>query len=199
MAYKKDSFRSRSSLAIALIVASFLSAIFLAMFSHRGGSFWIATVDMSPGHQILRGDIELKHLDLNTSARIYLGTNARPLGQILVAKVVAGQILNSESVSRSRKVLAANAVPISIRSVDVAAGIEVGEEVDIYWVIDSQNGEPAVNPVMILGGVTLVSLDQKSKNFGSDAALTISLEASQVLHLLSATTHGRLVVVRSHV
>ena len=82
---------------------------------------------------------------------------------------------------------------------DVAYGIVQGEQVDIYWVIDSQNGELPVDPVMILGGVTLLSFDAKSKNFGTDASLTIAVEETQVLHLLVATTHGRLVVVRSHV
>ena len=52
---------------------------------------------------------------------------------------------------------------------------------------------------MILGGVTVLSFDQKSKNFGTDAALTVAVEETQVLRLLKATTHGRLVVVRAHV
>ena len=104
-----------------------------------------------------------------------------------------------ENVSSSKNRLAASAVPISIRAVDVAYGIALGESVDIYWVIDSQNGELPVEPVLILGGVSLVSYDQKSMNFGTDAALTIAVQQTQVLRVLSATTHGRLVVVRSHV
>jgi len=90
-------------------------------------------------------------------------------------------------------------VPISIRAVDLAAGITAGEAIDIYWVVDSQNGEIPVDPILILGGVRLLSFDQKSKNFGTDAALTVAVEETQVLRLLGATTHGRLVVVRSHV
>ena len=107
--------------------------------------------------------------------------------------------MTSQSVSASSELLAASAVPISIRAVDVAAGIAAGESVDIYWVIDSHNGELPVDPVLILGGVRLLSFDQKSKNFGTDAALTVAVEETQVLRLLSATTYGRLVVVRSHV
>lgn len=199
MAYKKEASRSRTPLAITLIAASFLSAFFLATFSNRGSDYWVAVVDMSPGHQIISGEIELRHFDLNASASLYLVKSDDPLGMIVMAKVMPGQILSSESMGSSSSLLAASAVPISIRAVDLAAGIQVGEGVDIYWVIDSQNGDLVVDPVMILGGAILLSFDQKSKNFGTDAALTVAVEETQVLRLLTATTHGRLVVIRSHV
>jgi hypothetical protein len=199
MSYKKPSSRTRTPLAITLISASFLSAFFLATFSHRGSDFWVATVDMSQGHQIVTGDIALRRFDLESSASLYLAKGDDPLGLIVMNALTPGQIMTSQSVSSSSELLSASAVPISIRAVDVAAGIAAGEGVDIYWVIDSQNGELPVDPILILGGVRLLSFDQKSKNFGTDAALTLAVEETQVLRLLSATTHGRLVVVRSHV
>jgi len=199
MSYKKPSSRTRTPLAITLISASFLSAFFLATFSHRGSDFWVATVDMSQGHQIVTGDIALRRFDLDSSASLYLAKGDDPLGLIVMNALTPGQIMTSQSVSSSSELLSASAVPISIRAVDVAAGIAAGEGVDIYWVIDSQNGELPVDPILILGGVRLLSFDQKSKNFGTDAALTLAVEETQVLRLLSATTHGRLVVVRSHV
>jgi hypothetical protein len=199
MSYKKPSSRTRTPLAITLIIASFLSAFFLATFSHRGSDFWVATVDMSQGHQIVTGDIALRRFDLDSSASLYLAKGEDPLGLIVINTLTPGQILTSQGVSSSSELLSASAVPISIRAVDVAGGIAAGEGVDIYWVIDSQNGELPVDPILILGGVRLLSFDQKSKNFGTDAALTLAVEETQVLRLLSATTHGRLVVVRSHV
>jgi Flp pilus assembly protein CpaB len=122
-----------------------------------------------------------------------------PLGLIVTSAMTPGEIINIQSVSSESTLLASSAVPISIRAVDLAAGIIVGEAIDIYWVVDSQNGEIPVDPMLILGGVRLLSFDQKSKNFGTDAALTVAVEETQVLRLLVATTHGRLVVVRSHV
>ena len=199
MAYKKESIRSRAPIAITLIAASFLSAFFVATFSNRGSEYWVAVVDMSPGHQIISGDIELRTLDLDDSSFLYLAKGDVALGLISKGAVVSGQILSSDIVSSSSNLPASSAVPISIRAVDLAAGIQVGESVDIYWVIDSQNGEVPSDPVMILGGVVLLSFDQKSKNFGTDAALTVAVEETQVLRLLTATTHGRLVVIRSNV
>ena len=199
MTYKKDRSRSRTPLAITLIVASFLSALALATFSHRGSDFWIASSAMTPGHQIVIGDIALQHFDLDSSASLYVGKGDDPLGLIVMSSVAPGEIINIRNVSGDSKLLASSAVPISIRAVDLAAGITVGEAIDIYWVIDSHNGEMPVDPILILGGVRLLSFDQKSKNFGTDAALTVAVEETQVLRLLVATTHGRLVVVRSHV
>lgn len=198
MTYKKERSRSRTPLAITLIVASFISAFFLATFSHRGNDFWIASVDLPPGHQIVVGDIELQHFDLDSSASLYVGKGDDPLGLIVMSSVAPGEIINIRNVSSDNKLFATSAVPISIRTVDLAAGITIGEAIDIYSVIDSQNGEVPVDPLLILGGVRLLSFDQKSKNFGTDAALSVSVEQTQVLRLLAATTHGRLVVVRSH-
>jgi hypothetical protein len=199
MSNKKNSVRSRTPLALTLIAASFLSACALTFFSQQGSDYWVAAVDMVPGHQIASGDIQLKHLDLNSSAALYLGSIDDPEGLVVLTRVEPGEILKSQGVSSMSNLKATSAVPVSIRAVDLAAGIHIGEALDIYWVVDNQNGELPIAPVLILGGVILLNFDQDSKNFGTDAALTVSVEATQVLRLLTATTHGRLVIVRSHV
>ena len=199
MVNKKDRSQSRIAVAITLIVASFVSAVLLTTFSTRGGEYWVAISDTNPGHQLSASDIELRHFDLDTSSSLYLAKTDVAVGMIAISKLVPGQLISWQNISSTSNLLASSAVPISIRASDVAAGIELGEDIDIYWVIDSQNGELPVEPLMILGGVVLLSYDQKSKNFGSDAALTVAVEETQVLRLLKATTFGRLVVVRSHV
>ncbi len=199
MVNKKHPTRSRISLAVTLIIASFLSAFLLASFSNRGSEYWVVTHDVSAGHQLVVGDLESSHVDLATSAGLYIPVKESPLGKVATAKFLAGQLLSRVNITSSNRHNATSAVPISIRATDVAAGIVEGEQVDIYWVIDSQNGEFPTEPVMILGGITLLSLDAKSKNFGTDASLTVAVEETQVLHLLQATTHGRLVVVRADV
>lgn len=199
MSHTKVSSRSRTPLALTLIGASFLSAFALAFLSNRGDDYWVATASMSPGHQIVEGDIHREQLDLGANASLYLNSNDDPRGLVVVTKIEAGEILNNQDVNSTSNLSAASAVPVSIRSVDLAAGIQVGEALDIYWVVDNQNGEAPVQPVLILGGVILLNFDQSSKNFGTDAALTVAVEETQVLRLLTATTHGRLVIVRSHV
>jgi hypothetical protein len=111
----------------------------------------------------------------------------------------SGEIIGSNDLTSAIDAMSTSAVPLSVRSVDVATGLSIGEDVDIYWVFDTQNGEDVLDPVLILGGVTLLSYDDGGKNFGSDVGLSVAVEETQVLRLLSATTLGRLVVIRSHV
>lgn len=191
--------RSRIPLAISLIIASFLSAFFLASFSRSTTEYWVATIDLQIGHQISTGDLSLMDMDLSSSSMVYLSRDLDPLGQVVIKNVVAGEVMAFNSVSSTAKTMASSAVPLSIRSVDLAAGIYVGALVDIYWVIDSLNGESPQDPILILGSVPILSADVKSKNFGTDAAITVSVEQTQVLRLLSATTSGRLVVISSNV
>ena len=191
--------RSRMPLAISLIIASFLSAFFLATFSRSTTEYWVATIDLPTGHQISTGDLSLMDMDLSSSSMVYLSKDLDPLGQVVIKNVVAGEVMAINSVSSTAKTMASSAVPLSIRSVDLAAGIYVGALVDIYWVIDSLNGELPEDPILILGSVPIISADVKNKNFGTDAAITVSVEQTQVLRLLSATTSGRLVVISSNV
>jgi hypothetical protein len=109
------------------------------------------------------------------------------------------EIIAVEDLTTATHAMSTSAVPISVRGVDLATGLTMGEAVDIYWVLDTQNGEDAVDPILILGGVTLLSFDKANNNFGSDVGITVAVEETQVLRLLSATSMGRLVVVRSHV
>ena len=191
--------RSRMPLAISLIIASFLSAFFLASFSRSTTEYWVATIDLQSGHQISSGDLSLMDMDLSSSSMIYLSKDLDPLGQVVIKNVVAGEVMAINSVSSTAKTMASSAVPLSIRSVDLATGIYVGALVDIYWVIDSLNGELPEDPILILGSVPIISTDVKNKNFGTDAAITVSVEQTQVLRLLSATTSGRLVVISYNV
>jgi hypothetical protein len=186
-------------LAISLIAGSFISAFFLATFSQSTTQYWVATIDLQSGHQISTGDLSLVDMDLAASSVIYLPKNLDPLGQVVIKNIVAGEVMSVNSVSSTAKTMASSAVPLSIRSVDLAAGIYVGALVDIYWVIDSLNGESPQEPILILGSVPIISADVKNKNFGTDAAITVSVEQTQVLRLLSATTMGRLVVISSNV
>ena len=194
-----SSSRSRMPLAISLIAASFISAFFLATFSQSTTQYWVATIDLQSGHQISTGDLSLVDMDLAASSMIYLPKDLDPLGQVVIKNIVAGEVMSVNSVSSTAKTMASSAVPLSIRSVDLAAGIYVGALVDIYWVIDSLNGESPQEPILILGSVPIISADVKNKNFGTDAAITVSVEQTQVLRLLSATTLGRLVVISSNV
>ncbi len=199
MAIKKRNLNSRLPLAIALICASFLSAFALAAFSNHGKGYWVAKTALRAGHQISTEDVQLRSLTLQASSTNYLGKAQNPIGLIVIRKLEADEIISQSSVGDNSESLLSDAVPISVRSADLADGIVIGESIDIYWVQDRRNGELVSDPILILGGVSLLGFDKSGKNFGSDIALTVAVEKTQVLRLLNATTRGRLVIVKSNV
>ena len=110
-----------------------------------------------------------------------------------------GEVISTEDVNSSAESMATSAVPLNLRSGDLASGVSTGDLVDLYWVLDSRNGEAVIDPILILGGVALIGLDSSKNALGGDVSITVAIEETQVLRMLSATTQGRLVVVRSHV
>jgi hypothetical protein len=199
MTLQKKTRSTRLPLAVSLIVAAFVSAFLIATFSNKGADYWVISVPISPGHQISASDVSIAHLNLDASAQFYLSVEVEPIGMVATRIMHPGEIIGSDDLTSAIDAMSTSAVPLSVRSVDVATGLSIGEGVDIYWVLDAQNGEDVMDPVLILGGVTLLSYDDGGKNFGSDVGLSVAVEETQILRLLSATTLGRLVVIRSHV
>ena len=199
MTLHKKTRSSRLPLALTLIAAAFTSALLIATFSNKASEYWVISVPISAGHQISAADVSVAHLNLDTSAQFYLSKQIEPIGMVATRKMGTGEIIGSNDLTSAVNAMSTSAVPISVRSVDIATGLSIGEDVDIYWVLDTQSGDAAMDPILILGGVTLLSFDDGGKNFGSDIGLSVAVEETQVLRLLSATTLGRLVVIRSHV
>jgi hypothetical protein len=199
MKNNKSSFSTRMPLAITLIIAAFASAFFISTYSNKGDSYWVLTRPITTGHVIAPSDIRSVHMNLSSSAQNYLRTADQVIGLVAKRTMVAEEVLSISDVTNSSDSLATSAVPISLRSLDLATGVSLGDPVDIYWVLDSRNGEAVVDPILILGAVTIIGLDDSKNALGGDVSITVAIEKTQVLRLLSATTQGRLVVVRSHV
>jgi hypothetical protein len=199
MTLKRKSHSSRLPLAITLIIAAFISTFLIATFSNKGDDYWVVNAPISPGHTISSSDLGLVHVSLNSSSSTYLDKSSEPVGMVATRLLQPNEIVAVSDLTNSTDAMSTSAVPLSVRGVDLATGLLIGEGVDIYWVIDTQNGDGAIDPILILGGVTLLSYDKGGNNFGSDVGITVAVEETQVLRLLSATTMGRLVVVRSHV
>jgi hypothetical protein len=199
MTLHKKTHSARLPLAITLIVAAFASTFLIATFSNKGADYWVISLPISPGHQISASDVSVAHLNLVASSEFYLGKEVDPIGMVATRIMHPGEIIGSTDLTSTANAMSTSAVPLSVRSVDVPTNLRIGEDIDIYWVLDAQIDEDVMDPILILGGVTLLSFDDGGKNFGSDIGLSVAVEQTQVLRLLSATTLGRLVVIRSHV
>lgn len=199
MKNNKSSFSARMPLAITLIIAAFASAFFISTYSNKGDTYWVLTSPITTGHVIAPSDIRSVHMNLSSSAQNYLRTADQVIGLVAKRTMNADEVLSVSDVTNSNDSLATSAVPISLRSLDLASGVGLGDPVDIYWVLDSRNGEAVVDPILILGAVTVIGLDDSKNALGGDVSISVAIEETQVLRLLSATTQGRLVVVRSYV
>ena len=199
MTLHKKTHSARLPLAITLIVAAFASTFLIATFSNKGADYWVISLPISPGHQISASDVSIAHLNFVASSEFYLGKDVDPIGMVATRIMHPGEIIGSTDLTSTANAMSTSAVPLSVRSVDVPTNLRIGEDIDIYWVLDAQIDEDVMDPILILGGVTLLSFDDGGKNFGSDIGLSVAVEQTQVLRLLSATTLGRLVVIRSHV
>jgi len=199
MKNKKDSYGARMPLAITLIVAAFASAFFISTYSNRGFNFWVIAQPVTPGHVITLADLTTDHFNLGQSSDFYLRQSDPIVGLVATHQMQVGEVVSTSDVNTSAESMVTSAVPLNLRSGDLADAVSVGDSVDLYWVLDSRNGEEVVDPILILGGITLIGLDNSKNSLGGDVSITVAIEETQVLRILSATTQGRLVVVRSHV
>jgi hypothetical protein len=195
----KNSFSARLPLAITLIIASFASVIFISSVANKGADYWVIRGLVISGHVITSSDLETVHMNLSKSSALYIDKSFNPIGLIALRTLQDGEVISTTDLSSAVQGQSTSAVPLSVRSVDIAQGLMPGEGVDIYWVLDSNNGEAAVEPVLVLAGVALLSLENTGNSFSGDVGLSIAVEQTQVLRVLSATSIGRLVVIASHV
>jgi hypothetical protein len=199
MKNKRDSYSARMPLAITLIVAAFASAFFISTYSNRGYDFWVIAQPLTPGQVIDFTDLKTEHFNLGESTEYYLRETHPVVGLVANRAMQVGEVVSKADVGSFAESIATSAVPLNLRSGDLASGINVGDLVDLYWVLDARNGEEVVNPILILGGISLIGLDESKNSLGGDVSITVAIEETQILRMLSATTQGRLVVVRSDV
>ena len=199
MKNKKDSYSARMPLAITLIIAAFASAVFISTYSNKGYDYWVIAQPVTPGHLIAQSDLATDHLNMGDSSDYYLRQTDQIIGLVATRQMQVGEVIATSDVSSSTESMVTSAVPLNLRSGDLASGINLGDLVDLYWVLDSRNGEAVIDPILILGGVTIIGLDSSKNSLGGDVSITVAIEETQVLRMLSATTQGRLVVVRTHV
>ena len=195
--YKEKS-PSRLPLAITLVVASFLSAFVLAATSNRGNQYWISKHTLLPGALISTNDVSISKFTLGRSATSYLEKMENPVGTLVLSKITAETLIPKDAISHDGSYGTSQLVPLRVASSDLPSGILSGETIDLYWVDSRENNLSVSPPELIVSGAYLVGLDRSGKNFGSDIGLTLSIESGEVLRVLDATSHGRLVVVSTH-
>ena len=115
-----------------------------------------------------------------------------------MTRISAESLITKDAIDSDLSTGSTHLVPLRIGSSDLPSAIMSGETIDLYWVDSRDNNLSPSPPILIVSGIYLVAIDKSGKNFGSDNSLTVSVDASDVLRVLNATTFGRLVVVSTH-
>ncbi|CAN2242193.1 SAF domain-containing protein [Candidatus Planktophila dulcis] len=197
MVQKRNS-HTRLILATTLCGATLLASFAMSVAANQKEKYWVVLRPIAAGTQIEAADLGLESVVLGSSEGNYLPAALNPIGSITRRALSSGELLGGNSITDDSSAMVNRQISISVRSVDIPAGLTVGEIISIYQLHDAKNGQAALAPEFVQGGVFVSALDRKGNNFGGEAALTVSINRESISELLNATTSGRLVIVRAH-
>ena len=192
----KSKFRTRVLIAAVLLALSVLSSVLISLLSNQRESYWIAEQDLTPGQQIAASDITKVEVNINPISGTYLSVSENPIGSIVLNRIPRFSLLANQSISSRTDSINSAELSLTIRANDLPAKIAAGDRISIYQVEDVKPGDLASAPNLILADIYLGSIERKSTNFGSDAAITIAIGRNDISDVLRSTTFGRLVVVK---
>jgi len=190
--------QTRLVVAISLFAAAIISAMALTALGNQSDTYWVARESLIPGMQISENDLAEIEVSLGEANGRYFSKVAMVSGAYVLRSIQKGELISVSSVSDTPSVLKSGQVPISIRASDLPEDIELGEEINIYWVPETIGIEKPQAPELAISGAFLNSINRKAGNFGSEISLTVSVQNSEIFDLLKATASGRLVIVRSN-
>ena len=190
--------QTRLVVAISLFAAAIISAMALTALGNQSDTYWVARESLIPGMQISENDLAEIEVSLGEANGRYFSNVALVSGAYVLRSIQKGELISISSVSDTPSVLKSGQVPISIRASDLPEDIELGEEINIYWVPETIGIEKPQAPELAISGAFLNSINRKAGNFGSEISLTVSVRNSEIFDLLKATASGRLVIVRSN-
>lgn len=196
MSTKKSTIQSRVLIAAALLVASILASVLISTLSNQKQSFWIADRELTPGQQISATDISKVQVNISAISGTYIPATVNPIGSIVINRIPRTSLIATQSISSRTDAINSAEVSLNIRAIDLPAKINSGDRISIYLVQDAELNAFPAEPELVLSDIYLGSIERKSSNFGSDAAITIAIGRQEVVEVLRATTYGRLVVVK---
>jgi hypothetical protein len=197
MKTKTPVIQTRIVIAVSLLIAALISSIAITTIGNTSSQYWVAARAISPGEVIADTDVTRSSASLKNSSELYLSDEINPVGKIATRSIGTAELIAQSAISEITSGNSAEIVPLHLSNSDIPSDSQVGEEIAIYWVPESMGSQIISEPQLVLRGVYLRSIDKKNSNFGNDVAITVSVSSSQVISLLSATSAGRLVVVRA--
>ena len=197
MAPKKER-STRFIISIALFIAALVASFLMSITANQRQKYWVAVNPVAAGSQVRSQDLSLIEVTLGNSRNKYLPGSINPVGAISLRKLSPGELIPVANLAKPGVMELNEEISLSLRSVDIPIKVAPGSLIHIFQVHDDKNGAPAVDPVEVIHGAHVSSLDRKGSNFGGEVALTIATSPRYVERLLAASTSGRLVAVLSY-
>lgn len=189
--------QTRLIIATSLFFASVFASFLISYISNQGDTYWVALRPIAKGVQVAPSDVFLAKGSLSSTMKGYLASTSNPIGSITRRGLIAGELIHLTALSENIEDLTTESISLAVRSSDLPMSVTAGDMVALYQVHDARNGETVQEPIRIISGVFIKEIAKQGSNFGSDAALTISLNRDDIPRVLSATSSGRIVVVAS--
>jgi hypothetical protein len=189
---------TRFVISIALFIAALVASFLMSITANQRQKYWVAVNPVAAGSQVQSQDLSLIEVTLGNSRNKYLAGSINPVGAISLRKLTPGELIPVANLAKPGVMELNEEISLSLRSVDIPIKVAPGSLIHIYQVHDDKNGAPAVDPVEVIHGAHVSSLDRKGSNFGGEVALTIATSPRYVERLLAASTSGRLVAVLSY-
>jgi hypothetical protein len=196
MAVKKKS-QTRLYFSIALCLGALLASFLMTRAANTQEDYWVVLRPMAAGTQIEADDLGYKSVVLGAAAKNYLAATTNPIGSITRRRLAAGELLQGSSLTDDARALTHQEISLSIRAVDIPFAVAVGELISLYQLHDVRESKETIAPEFVVSGAFVTSIDRKGSNFGGEVALGLAIDRVDVANVLSASTSGRLVVVRA--
>lgn len=196
MAVKKKS-QTRLYLSIALCLGALLASFLMTRAANTQEDYWVVLRPMAAGTQIGADDLGYQSVVLGAAAKNYLAATTNPIGSITRRRLLAGELLQGSSLTDDARALTHQEISLSMRAVDIPFQVAVGELISLYQLHDVRESKEKIAPEFIVSGAFVTSIDRKGSNFGGEVALGLAIDRVDVANVLSASTSGRLVVVRA--
>jgi len=188
-------FIQRNTRRILAIVILFAAVMTILIVSSSGptGNAWIATRVIPVGTKVARTDIALLKVNLTTDSGHYVTGSDVVVGRYLRRSLTAGELIAYGNLSSVPLDPTVQYLPVGIATNDLPNDLAVSDLVNIYVIPRDQGTVPA----LIAMGISVQSIDSKSRNLGGTVALSLATNSSVASLIVDAESQGRLVLARA--
>lgn len=189
---------SRTIIGISMILLSFLAAALINKESNRTVLVWGSYGELAPGDVIAQSDLIAIRVMLPENSRRYLSVKADVIGTVVLRKLGAHELIPTDSLSNAPYGIDTRATPIEVLKNDLPMDLSRGSIVDIYALPNevSQSAGRVDSTHLVASEISVVSVDQKSKDLGGSVGVVISLPISEVVLVLGEVPLHRIVLVK---